>query len=164
MQVSFTGIKNLYINKTTFQEFGSYISNDSKVKQGIKDRTNIKIKCDLTDDEYGYDLSEYKETLAKCRPCYQVNCFDRKNPQKFELLVYRQDVADKKGHVSMSDFLINDYDIMLDERQILPLFTFMAKLSKRIANIMPINAEEKFSANLVNKSVEEEAEKFIALY
>lgn len=163
MNVSFTGINNVKILQKTNSLYGSYLSNDSVIKQGNRNFTDIIIKCSLSDDAAGADLTDFRETLSKCRPCYQVNCVNRNNPQNIRLAVHRQDIKDDTGDVSISSFKINDYDIMLDEREILPLFSFMARLTRKISQMTGLSEQQKFYADLSNKSIHKEACNFIEL-
>lgn len=164
LDISFTGINNLYIGKKTYSKVGSYLSNDSKLKQGNKNYTLIKISADLTDDQNGSDLTDFKTALSKCRPCYQINCINKEQPNKIELLVKRSDIQDDIGKSSHSIFSINNYEIMLDEKQILPLFTYMAKLTRKIAKLQTTSENQKYYANLANKYIDTEARNFIETY
>lgn len=69
MDISFTGINNLYIGKKAYSKFGTYLGEDRKLKQGKKFYTEIKMKCNLTNDAQGNDLEDFQKTLSKCRPC-----------------------------------------------------------------------------------------------
>ncbi|MDE6138209.1 MAG: hypothetical protein K2F57_01915 [Candidatus Gastranaerophilales bacterium] len=161
MEISFTGIQNLYIGKKTYSKFGSYVTNSGMVKRGNKEYTDVLIKCDLTDDAQGKHLSEFYETLAKCRPCYQVNCINREKPNHFKLLMKHFGVEDGDVNVLNSSFKINDYDIMLDERQILPLFSFMAKITRQIAHAKGPSDAQKEYAKFVNHGIHNEAMNYI---
>lgn len=161
MEVSFTGIKNLYIGKKTYSRIGSYLNSKGQIKRGNKDYTDILIKCDLTDDEQGKHLSEFQETLRKCRPCYEFNCVNSQKPNHFRLIMSHFGVKDDIVDVQNSTFKINDYDIMLDEREILPLFSFMAKITRQIANAKGPTEAYKEHAKFVNYAIHNEAVNFI---
>lgn len=161
MEVSFTGINNVRIFKKSYQKMGSYLSNDSTVKQGNKQYLDVLIQCDLTDDTLGKDLTEFKETLQKCRPCYQVNCVNAKQPNHVSLMSSTSLVKDTFGVVSNSTFKINNYDIMLDERQILPMYSFMAHLTRKISQLADLSPQKQQCANFVNKAIDKEAVNFI---
>ena len=161
MEVSFTGIKNLYIGKKTYSKFGSYVTNNGVIKQGDKNYIDVLIKCDLTDDAQGNHLSEFHEALAKCRPCYQVNCINHQKPNQFTLLMKHFGVKDDVVDVLNSNFKINDYDIMLDEREILPLFSYMAKITRQIAYAKGVSENQQQYAKLVNHGIHNEAVNYI---
>lgn len=160
MEVSFKGINNLYMGKRTYSKFGSYLANNGSIRRGNKNYTEVLIRCNLVDDTRGNDLSEFLDTLAKCRPCYQNNCIDKQNPTQIRLLMSHFSVPDGAG-VQNSEFKINDYDIMLDEKEILPLFTYMAKLTRTIAFSKGPTEAYKACAKSVNAAIHNEAMNFI---
>lgn len=160
-KISFTGIQNLYIGKKTYSKFGHYLNAVGEIKRGNKDYTDVLIRCDLTNDEQGNHLEEFYEVLSKCRPCYQVNCVDSKKPNQIRLLMKHFGVKGDKVDVQNSNFKINDYDIMLDEREILPLFSYMAKLTRTIANAKGPSDNQKQYAKFVNHAIHNEAMNFI---
>jgi len=161
MEVSFKGINNLYIEKRTYSKFGSYLAQSGHVKQGQKNYMDVLIRCNLSNDYRGNDLSEFLDTLAKCRPCYQHNCINKENPTQIRLLMQHFSVKDDVVDVKNSNFKINDYDIMLDEREVLPIFTYMAKLTRTIAfSEGPTEAYKKY-AKFFNTAVHNEAMNFI---
>lgn len=161
MEVSFTGIHNLHIGKKTYSKFGSYVDSTGIIKRGNKNYTEVLIKCDLSDDAQGNHLSEFHETLSKCRPCYHVNCINHQKPNQFTLLMKHFGVKDDVVDVLNSNFKINDYDIMLDEREILPLFSFMAKITRQIANEKGLSDIQKLYAKFVNYGIHNEAVNYI---
>ncbi len=161
MEVSFTGIHNLHIGKKTYSKFGSYVDSTGIIKRGNKDYTEVLIKCDLSDDAQGNHLSEFHETLSKCRPCYHVNCINHQKPNQFTLLMKHFGVKDDVADVLNSNFKINDYDIMLDEREILPLFSFMAKITRQIALAKGPSDAQKQYAKFVNHGIHNEAMNYI---
>lgn len=162
METSFTGIHNLYIGtKKPYSVHGSYVNNAGIVKQGLKNYTEVLIKCDLSDDAQGNHLSEFLEILKKCRPCYQVNCINKEKPNHFRLLMTHFGVKDGDVNVLNSSFKINNYDIMLDEKEALPLFSFMAKLTRQIANAKGPTEAYKNYAKFVNHGIHNEAMNYI---
>lgn len=164
MNVSFTGINNIYIGKKKYSKFGTYLGIDNEIKHGNKLYTEIKLKCNLTNDEKGNDLDDFKKTLSRCRPCYQYNCIDKNNPNKFELHLKRFDTKDDVFALSNSNFDINNYEIMLDEKQILPLLDYIAKVTKKLSQSKNLTDNQKQVMSFVNKSIAKEAEEFIENY
>lgn len=161
MDISFGGIKNLSIKKINHSEYGSYHNNNKIFNYGNKEYEDVFIRCDLTNDEQGNHLSEFRETLAKCRPCYQVNCQDYKNPNSFDIYMSKFKVKGDSVHIRHSNFYINDYDIMLDEPEILPLYTFMAKITREIAQSKDISAANKERAKTVNTTIQDRVMDYI---
>lgn len=160
MEVSFKGIDKLYMAKRSYSKFGSYLANNGRIKQGNKNYTEVMINCNLVNDARGNDLNEFLRTLSQCRPCYQNNCVNRQNMNQFKLLMRHFSVPDGAG-VQNSEFKINDYEIMLDEKEILPLFTYMAKLTRTIASAKDPTEAYKNCARFVNTAIHNEAMNFI---
>ena len=163
MQISFNGIKNLYIGKKEYDKYGSYVTPDNYVKQGNKHYTVVKLSCNLTNDENGNDLDKFKQALDKSGRYFQQNCVNSEAPNRIDLQLIRQDIKDSKGDVSMSDFVLNGCDMTLNEKATLPMYTYMAHLTKKIANLPNVSDAKKYYSNLINQSVAEEACKFIEL-
>ncbi len=164
MQVSFSGIKNLYIGKRQNSKFGSYVNSDGEIRQNEKSYTQVKIRCELTDDESGDNLSAFKNALVKSSERCQLNCIDKDNPSRLEILLTRQDIDDQSGLVSHSNIKLNGYDISLNEKGLLPMYTYLAHFSKEIADLPNASDAQKYYANLLNKSVDEEARNYIDLF
>lgn len=163
MKVSFNGIYNTNIIQYDYEKYGAYLSNDNKIKLGNKYCTLLEVNCNLADDEYGNDLTHFKTALSKCDVFYQNNCIDNNEPNKLCLFLKREDVKDAKGHISQSVFSINGCPIILEDENILPLYTYMAYFSKKLANLHEISAAGKYYMNFLNKSVDEEARKFLGI-
>lgn len=161
MDISFTGINNLYIGKKAYSKFGTYLGEDRKLKQGKKFYTEIKMKCNLTNDAQGNDLEDFQKTLSRCRPCYQFNCIDRLNPDKFELHMKRFDVKDDFLPATSSSFDINNYEIMFDEKQILPMVDFMARLTRKLSKSNDLTEQQRKVMSFINQSIADRAEDFI---
>lgn len=162
--ISFNGIKNISVHKKEYDKYGPYVTNNGNIKNGDKHYTEVKINCKLTDDSDGQDLRQFHEALKKSGMRYQANCIDKDNPQHIELKLIRQDIKDSMGHISNSDLLINNFDILLNEKETLPMFSYMAHLTRKIANLPNTSDAQKYYTKLVNKSVDEEARRFLDLY
>lgn len=169
-KISFTGINNIKIYKKTYEQFGPYLpvnymhktgNLQDVLSHGKKKYNEIIINCDLTDDVFGNDLTMFKEALKNSQVQYELNCVDKTKPNHVSLFLKRFDVKDEIGHTSNSEFKINNYPILLNRREILPLYTFMAKLSKKIRDMQNLSEPQRKCANFVNKSVHKEAVEFI---
>lgn len=119
------------------------------------------MKCNLTNDAQGNDLEDFQKTLSKCRPCYQFNCIDRVNPDKFELHMKRFDVKDDFLPATSSSFDINNYEIMFDEREILPMVDFMARLTRKLSKSNDLTEQQRKVMSFINQSIADRAEDFI---
>ena len=159
--VSFTGINNVKIFTRQRSQIGSYPDVNGKIKQGEKLYTEIKLHCNLTNDKNGNDLDDFYDTISKSRPCYQFNCIKKENPNGFNLDLKRIDVKDNLMKITKSFFQINDYDIMFDERKILPLAGFIAKITKKLSKSPELSEEQQKIMKFANQSIAKEAEDFI---
>ena len=169
-KISFTGINNIKIYRKTYEQFGSYLPANYAYRTGDlqnltaygkKKYNEIIINCDLTDDTFGNDLTVFRNALKNSQVQYEFNCVDKSNPNRVSLFLKRFDIKDEIGHTSNSEFKINNYPILLNRREILPLYTFMAKLSKKIRDMQNLSEAQRKCADIVNKSVHKEAVEFI---
>ena len=111
--------------------------------------------------DYGNDdFKEFLKTLEKCRKHYQTDCINMQNPSQIRLVMQHFSVPDGTN-VQNSNFKINDCDIMLTERKALPLFTFIAKLTRIIAFAKGPSEAYKNCAKFVNAAAHNEAMNFI---
>lgn len=160
MEVSFKGISNLYMAKRNYSRFGSYLANNGTIKKGDKNYTDILIRCQLLDDHCGNDFSDFIRALAKCSPHYKNNCINPQKSNQLELSLTHFNVKDGAG-CENSTFKINDCDILLNSQETLPIFTFMAKLTRTIAFAIGPSDNQKALAKFFNAAVHNEAVHFI---
>jgi len=158
MQISFNGIKNLYIRKKEYDKYGSYVTPNGTINQGDKHYTEVKISCNLTDDENGNDLTEFQQAISKCGSSMK---YLNNSDNRITLHMIRQDVNDT--NISMSDFKINNRDILLNDNSNLPMYSYMAHLTRKIEKLPTTYDVQKYYANYVNKSVDQEARKYLNL-
>lgn len=164
MKIAFTGIKNLHIAKKEYSKYGAYVTPDSNIKNGNKHITEVKITCNLTDDEKGDDLRKFSDALKRSGAWYQTNCINMNEPDKITLHMIRQDVDDINVRVVNSDFKLNNLDLFLSRKDQLPIYSYMAYLTRTISNLPDVSNAQKHYAELVNQSVADEAVKFIETY
>ena len=169
-RISFTGINNIKIYKKTYEQFGSYLPANYAYKKGEiqdvmsygkKKYNEIIINCDLTDDTFGADLTMFREALKNSQLQYEFNCVDKSNPNYISLFLKRFDVRDEIGHTSNSEFKINGCPILLNDRGVLPIYSFIARLTRKISEMQELSEPQRKCANFVNKSVHKEAVEFI---
>ncbi|MCM1338290.1 MAG: hypothetical protein NC191_01305 [Muribaculaceae bacterium] len=75
--------------------------------------------------------------------------------------ITRVDVNDKTGDVSFSNFKLNGITIEPNCREVLPLFSFLAKLTRKIQKLPDMSENRINVLKLANKSIHEEAMRFI---
>ncbi|MBO5386253.1 hypothetical protein J6A64_08050 [bacterium] len=161
MQVSFTGINNLYIGKKAYSEFGSYLLNNGNIKEGDRACLDVLIKCDLTDSKKGNHLSDFQNALKKVSSYCQADYTNPQKPQHVELLAHHVRVPDDKSALPFTVFKINGTEVVLDDPKVLPLYTYMAKLTREIAGLSKISDAQQAYARAVNKYVHDEAVYYI---
>lgn len=161
MQVSFTGINNLYIGKKAYSEFGSYLTRNGNIKDGDKICLDVLIKCDLTDSKNGNHLSDFQAALKKISSYCQVDYENKQKPQHIELLAKNTRVPKDKSALSYTVFRINGTEVVLDDPKVLPLYTYMAKLTREIAALPKVSDAQQAYARSVNRFVHDEAVYYI---
>jgi len=159
--ITFTGIKNLYTEKKIYSKFGSYVTNYGDVKQGDKNYKDLLIRCKLTDDSNGKDYTEFWDALHNSSNSYQARCVMQNCKDELTFYVNRCEVKDDVIKVSNSNFTLNGIGIAPNDREVLPLFTYLAKLTRKLATLPENSPEKKELFKVANNSIHEEAVKFI---
>ena len=164
-EISFTGIHNIKIKKQLDNRFGPYLSPDGLIKQGEKHYRNVIVECDLSDDASGRDFAQYVNALRKGGPKYEYSCIQYQNPDSIKHVKLRMDrfdvLDDELGRVTESGFKINDYDIPLNNRETLPIYTFMAALTKKLQSVKEMTDAQREYLKFVNSSIQKKAVDFI---
>lgn len=111
--INFTGISN--IGFTNF-----------KRQPGAKGSVSKSISMVLRDDAKGNDFSEFKAALSKVTKSPQEYYFDKKEPNILNVECY----SDRSENLLMLNGNVLDVD-----NKTMPLFTYIAKLTRRIANM-----------------------------
>lgn len=161
MQVSFTGINNIYIGKKAASCYGEYITKNGNIKNGEKECLDVLIKCDLTDSKRGNNLSEFQNAINKIRSYSQVDYVNPDNPKHVELLAQHVKVPNDKDALSFTTFKLNGTEVVLDDPKILPLYTYMAKLTRDISRMPNSTGAQSAYATMVNRFVHDEAVYYI---
>lgn len=158
--ITFTGITNLYTGEKIYSKFGSYVTNGD-IKQGEKNYKELLIRCKLTDDSTEKDYTEFWNALGNSRNSYQARCVMQNSKDEIVLNIKRCEVEDDVLDISNSNFTLNGIAIEPNDREVLPLFTYLAKFTRKLAAQPENSPEKKELFNLANKSIHEEAVKFI---
>lgn len=161
MQVTFTGINNLYIGKKAYNEVGSYLTRNGNMKEGDRTCLDVLIKCDLTDSKRGNHLSDFQNALKKVSSYCQVDYANQQKPQHVELLAHHVRVPDDTSALPFTVFKINGTEVVLDDPKVLPLYTYMAKLTREISALQKVSDAQQAYARAVNKYVHDEAVYYI---
>lgn len=161
MDVSFTGIENIKILQKTSKKFGSYLSYDNEIKRGEKLQSEIHIHCDLTKDAQGDDVGDFFGAIKRSGGDYALYCLNHKAPNHVELHAKGFEVKDDIVDASSAQFKINGKDIMLTNDKVLALYSFMAKLTRKIINKPETSERQKYFVQKVNDFVDAEARSYL---
>ena len=161
--ISFTGFNNLYIGKKLDKRFGSIVRSDGQIVQGQKNYATVLIKGNLTDDANGADLTEFKTALDKCQDNYTARIIKQKTTDSIRFVTTRCMAKDEETgeKIFNSNFELNGVSIQANDRKILPLFTYLAKLTRKLKDMPEISEDRIKCLNTSNKGIAEEAIKFI---
>lgn len=161
MEVSFTGINNLYVGKKAYSKIGSFISPTGGIKQGNIENFDVMIKCDVTDDENGKHLSDFYSAVKKCNQQVQQYFINSKKPNHIELLTQKIHINDEPAPVSFSVLKLNGGEAVIENRDILGLYTYLAKLTRDIVSMDTTSRAQKQCVKSVNESIHNEAIDYI---
>lgn len=157
-KITFTGLNNIYAGRKLYTNIGNYVTDNGEIKRGNKNYKELLIKCQLTDDKSGKDFSEFWDVLTKSNKNYSVRCLMNTTTDTLNFKVKRCEAPE---NVTNSNFTLNGIEILPNERSVLPLFTYLAKLTRKLAAISGNSQEKTELFKIANKSIQEEAEKFI---
>lgn len=161
--ISFTGFNNLFIGKKLDKRFGAYLRSDGQLAQGEKKYAQILIKCDLTDDAKGADLTDFKTVLDKCQDNYTARVLKQKSPNSIRFLTTRCMAKDEETgeKIFNTNFELNGVKVQPNDRKILPLFTYLAKLTRKLKCLPEISEDRIKYLDFCNKGIAQEATNFI---
>lgn len=173
MDISFNGIYNLNIKTYKAQGYGHYLNNAMQITQGPKDYTIVSLRADLdnsvikgenpTKENFKPHLKQYADALRNLNNIPMAKrIFDFENQNnKVEIIMKHFHAPDNLGDINQASFMLNGEQIPITERNILPLYTFMARLTRDVAKFFNIPPQIKESVKLMNKSIAQNAEEFI---
>lgn len=151
--INFTGINNI-IPKKNFRITGKLGSS----KPSTINNVTLTMKLNNID---GKDLQEFYDVLEKNSLHSKNQCVNKVQPNKLELFCSNINSSDEKSSfVSASTFDVNGHTIIFDEDGVLPLFTYLSKLTRKISHKEELSAENRDAAKFINSKIQEEAEKY----
>ena len=142
MKVSFKGINNIYIFQGKKQDVPLDIeNNDGELCKGTANIDNTRFRCILDDDETT-DLNDYYIALAKYKDknkyLLHADSYDSIdlsfNDVDVDILGYKQ---------NLKMLMLNGQELNIEDNSILPLYTFLASLTKRISDYENIDPRAK---------------------
>ena len=172
MSINFTGIKNLNIKTFKANGYGFYLNNANHIDQGDKYYTIVSLKADIdgtiikgeNTDIPGFKthILQYFEALQKLRHfvlAQKILGID--NQDKIEIIMKHSYAPDVLGDVSQATFMINGQPVPLVHRNVLPLYSFMGRLTSDILKFFQLHPQTRKSVELMNDSITKEASEFI---
>lgn len=172
MSINFTGIKNLSIKTCKADGYGFYLNNAHQIEQGDKFYTIVSLKADLDgtimkgEDEnvpnFKSHIIQYFEALQKLRHFVMAQkILGVDNQGQIEIIMKHFLAPDSLGDINQASFILNGQDIPLVHRNVLPLYSFMARVTRDVLKFFELGQNTKQSVQLMNDSITKEAEEFI---
>lgn len=172
MSINFTGIKNLNIKTFKADGFGFYLNNANDISLGDKYYTVVKLTADIdgtvmegenkTAQDFKPHIYQYFEALQKLRHFVLAQkILGVENQDRIEIIMKHFHAPDILGNVDQATFMLNDQDIPLVHRNVLPLYSFMARITNDVLKLFKLNPQARDSVQLMSDSIAKEAEEFI---
>lgn len=152
MNLNFTGINNIKIGKKQYEQTGIYQTLSKELARGEKQYTELKISAQLTDDERGNHLTDFKNRAPKM-------FINPEKPDTIELHVKRFDVPE--DYVSQSMFKLNGKNLVINDHRKLPLMTFLARFTRESSQNHDLSEGQRQCMKLANDSIHKEAVNYI---
>jgi len=157
MNISFKGIENLKILKKIQQNEGFVQVANDKQLPAIEDLKIVKIRCDLTNDQFGDDFDSYSAVLNKVCENSGENYRNHIADNECEIEVNKRIVTVLDKKYKTTKISLNGRDIELKDDHLLPIYTFVAKLMNKLYYSEVTTPEQKSYVKFVNKNVNKKA-------
>jgi hypothetical protein len=162
-KIAFTGIHSLDTSDSVHPININYRTENGRMgtTQGLN--SEIHLKCTLTDDEFdknGQDLGAFYDAMRRSGNY----CNNDSNPYAFDLKVNKYILEQEDSYAFSLNFKVNGYPLMFtapSDRKNLPILTFIAKLTSKLAKDKSIDAEDRERAKAINELVQLQGEHFI---
>ncbi len=172
MSINFTGIKNLDIKTFKADGYGFYLNNANHIEQGDKFYTIVSLKADLDGTVIkgentkapGFQphITHYFEALQKMKHFVLAQkILGIENQDQVEIIMKHYHAPDNLGDVNQASFMLNGQSVPLVHRNVLPLYSFMARVTRDILKFFDLSPKTRESVQLMNNSIAKEAEEFI---
>ena len=158
MTVSFTGLNDIRVFKSEKQGPGIFQGADKEIKRGDLYVTEVKLRFNLTNDTNGKDMDELIAALNKAGKGYS---FNSQAPDAVELHLQNVIIDDGVAPVSHSLLNMNNQNINIAKREDLGLYSYLARLTKRICKRPEITQDQKKYINFIRRAIKESAVHYI---
>lgn len=156
MQVSFKGVNNICIKQGSRKDLPYTVSCvNGQTYNTTADVEQINFTCTL-DDKEKQDLNDFYVALAKYKDSRKftskADSFDAVN-----LLFDDIDVKLPGGKQNFKSIKLNNEELNIEDDSILPLYTFLAALTRNISNIDGIDPVPKAWIKKLNSAIHQKA-------
>ena len=153
MNVNFNGIKNLRVSVQKEKPTNAYTSYG---KFPFKTMISNGIIVDAYLDDIGNrDLKKYNEIVAKLSEVNNKDYFDKKDKSHFTLLCYKSSLGNGRFPYS---FVLNEKPIDFTNEDVLPMFSFLAKITREESNNPKYGAAKSQILSHLNNAIQKNAE------
>lgn len=174
MSINFTGIKNLDIRTFKAEGYGFYLNNANHLEQGEKYYTIVSLKADIdgtpmkgeniNSENFKSHITQYFEALQKLKHFVLAQkIMSIEDQGEIEIIMKHFHAPDNLGNVNQASFILNGQQVPLVHRNVLPLYSFMARLTKDILKFFNLSPKTRESVQLMNDSIAREAAEFIEI-
>ncbi len=156
MEVSFTGINNLYLAKRALRPNeiqGLTHNGEQELKYGIV----TKLKAKLSDDHSGKDLSDF----IKLQTRFNHGYVNPQAPDTVELETLYSVIDNDITNHSIGSFKLNGRYINISENKDFALFDYIAKLTRQIFKKPELSQERKDLVKFMNDVIDASAKSFL---
>ena len=156
MKIAFKGINNIYINQGIRQNVPFVVPTvKGDLFKTTADIEQINFKCTLN-DEGKKNLNDYYIALAKYNDgrkfISKADSFD-----SLDLLYSDVDVHIGESKQNFKSLRLNGEELDIDNDSLLPLYSFLALVTKNISNIENINPTAKAWFEKLNSGIHKKA-------
>lgn len=154
MKVTFTGIENISTAGSEIKRAGMYQDSTGDLNIGIHKIKSQVMNFDLT----GEDYSEYISILNRIE---RPTLIDRQNPHHITLYVQNHDVENAAMPTGYSELLLNKQPAVIFKNEDLLLYSYLAKLLKKIKHENKDSQEIASACNLSRICISDIATSYI---
>ena len=161
MKISFKGIENIKILKAENKKNGYYLDDEKTPHPVTEDLKQVIITGNLTNDVYGKDLSDYKNALEKVLNKTHMEYYDAENNNNFEIHLNKRDLIFENSKKKDNTLLLNKRKLFLNNDEILPIYSFMAKLITKLTQRNDLSEHQKKYLNIVGNAIKEDVYEYL---
>lgn len=159
MNITFKGIENFKVLKHMQEKEGPLKLSDGNTIPAKEAVQTVKVKCKLTDVKDN-DLTTYNNAVEKVLT--QTGMDFREPGKEDECTITAKNIkrtVNGKNYYA-SKLYLNDFDIELFDDTLLPIYSYLAKLTKKLTNSDITGPNQKPYTQGINNVIQEKACKY----